>query len=211
MLVSDDTVVISMTTVFAFQGFHQLFHRKISGFAQPLFQTPQSTTETVSCSLTPDLRSAFGVFPPAICEAEKIERFAADKESVKAKTAGFLRGQRKLELSKSPFQRLLELSGIIMILKSTDKVINIADYFCTTTAIWLDLMLEPEIKDIMQVDVGQNRRDDTALCEESYYAKLAAERLTNSEIICRLLCIIFQNDSQSKVLNLSSWRNSHAH
>jgi len=38
MLVSDDTVVISMTTVFAFQGLHQFFHRKVSGFAQPLFQ-----------------------------------------------------------------------------------------------------------------------------------------------------------------------------
>ncbi len=35
----------------SFQGFHQLFHREISGFAQPLFQSSQSTTETVSCSL----------------------------------------------------------------------------------------------------------------------------------------------------------------
>jgi hypothetical protein len=143
MLVSDNAVVLTMTPVFAFQGHHQLFHRKISGFAQPFFQSSQSTTKAISCRLRPDLRSIFGVFPPTIREAEKIELFAADKEPVEAKTASFLRGQRKLKLSEPPFQRLLKLSGLIMILKSTNKVINIADNFCTPPALWLYLMLEP--------------------------------------------------------------------
>ena len=143
MLVSDDTVVISMTPVFAFQGLHQLFHRKISGLAQPFLQSPEGITKAVSCSLSPDLRSAFAVLAPAISETEKIELFATDEEPVEAKATGFLGGQRESKFPEPLAQRLLKLSGLIMILKSTNKVINIAHNFRTTPATRLYLMLEP--------------------------------------------------------------------
>lgn len=180
MLVSDDTVVISMTAIFAFQGFHEFFHRKIPGFAQPFFQSLQGAAKAVSGRFSPDLRSVFAVLAPTIRESEKIELFASDEEPVETKATRFLRGQCKLKLPESLFQRLLKLSGLIVILKSTYKVINIPDDFRLPSAFRFYHVLEPEIKSIMQVDICQNRRDDAALRCSGFRMQHGQIRLKNS-------------------------------
>jgi hypothetical protein len=97
-------------------------------------------------------------------EVERIRLIAglrqvpSDKASESHYPRLFLR-QFQPEFSESIRQVLLELFRIAPVLEIHHEVISESRQICLSLARWPDLLFEPEIKNKMQVDIGQDRTD----------------------------------------------------
>jgi hypothetical protein len=80
--------------------------------------------------------------------------------SRKGQQARFVRVEGQSLTLQPLWQHLSDALGIFPMLKTDDKVIRIADEAGTTTQAWLYLLGKPQVENVVQIDVAQQRRQD---------------------------------------------------
>src|SRR5260370_30837006 len=107
-----------------------------------------------------------------MCESEKVERFrpplstllpVSGRVAAKLQEPCLFRVQFQLELLHSFLQFLPELFGLRLVLESNHDVISEAHYDHIALRSLLPPRLDPQVKDVMKIEVRQQRRSTSAL------------------------------------------------
>src|SRR5215216_5919198 len=137
--------------------------------AFPLTHRPPQHRELPLSRLATDMR-----------EAKKVEalgfplstRFSVlDCKATKLNHARFLGMQFQFELGEALCQFMMKLLSVLLVLKAHHEVISPADHYHRAFGLCLTPVLHPEVKHVVQVDVGQQRRGTAALWRSFFAAR----------------------------------------
>ena len=84
-------------------------------------------------------------------------------EPAKADQPGLVGMERETEFLKTDFNLAAEATGIVWVLEPHDDVIGIPYHHEYSPGVALTPLLHPKVKDVMQVNIGHERRDDRPL------------------------------------------------
>src|SRR5215213_10204788 len=137
--------------------------------AFPLTHRPPQHRELPLSRLATDMREAKKVealgFP--LCT-----RFSLlDRKATKLNHARFLGMQFQFELGEALCQFMMKLLSVLLVLKAHHEVISPADHYHRAFGLCLTPVLHPEVKHVVQVDVGQQRRGTAALWRSFFAAR----------------------------------------
>src|SRR2546427_7688861 len=72
-------------------------------------------------------------------------------------------GQLKPELAQTMLQRPKEMARFVLILKRADKIIRVPNQASFALCVPFDDFMKPQIQRVMQIHIGQDRRNNSAL------------------------------------------------
>jgi len=125
--------------------------------SDPLLYPPARTDESRAGRATGDARNPFTVFAPEELKTEKGEPSLHGRvETTERHDTRLLRCYLKGELPESCGKRVIEPLRILPELEGADEVVGITAYQRLPVTAGLYHLLEPEIHDIVQIQVGDD-------------------------------------------------------
>src|SRR5438093_10278964 len=104
------------------------------------------------------------VLPPVELKAEKVEPGGPELvPSTKGYYPSLVWSDLKAEFPQPQLQGLVESLGISLVLERADKIICVSNEARLPFTMGLDHRLEPQIQRVVQVHIGQYRRNDPTL------------------------------------------------
>ena len=159
---------------------------------------PAAASKTPATALhKPNLVTAFF---PAKLEPKKIKP-AAPRYIIptKPQEPSLVRSSLQSEFAQASPKLFHKPLSILLMLKNTDKVIRKADEQRAALTNRLGLFLKPQIQDIMQVEVGQDRRHDPTL-------RCARCRMNHRSVRVQDTCLEpFFNQAQKRLSSIRSF------
>jgi len=144
----------------------------VHALAQTFFDLSRFRPHAVGSGLPFEQEAALARFAANEGEAEEVEglRFAeaaslsvGRREAAKLDQARLVRMQRQREFPKPLAHRVPEAPGVALVLKTDDEVVGISHDDHVARGLALSPALGPEVEDVVQVNVGQQRRDHRPL------------------------------------------------
>src|SRR5215218_1163186 len=139
---------------------------------QRVLDPPQGRPHAVGTTLPLELEGAPAGSPADVGEPQEAERlrFAepalgapARREAAKRDQAGLVRMQRQRKLLQARAHRVPEALGIGLVLETDHDIIRVTDDHHVPAGLPPSPALGPEVEHVVQVDVGQERRDHRSL------------------------------------------------
>ena len=96
----------------------------------------------------------------------------------------------QIELPESTFQLCTKTYSHMLVLEAQYHIISESNHYYIARCFPVPPIVCPQVKYIVEIDVGQQRTNTAALCKESYYAKKYIKIIVFSTFLLILLCII---------------------
>ena len=181
-------IVCKMAPQLCGSPFHQFRGRQHTALLQPIFESKQFGLELLPRGFPLHSKPAAIPRPAAIMrQPQKFECLDLLTSCIcfqfsqrpKLQNLGFLGCNFKPELTESSVQFLPKTLCITHSLKADHKVIGIPDQTCPTFTRLNKPSCKPQVKTVVEIDIGQQWRNNPPLCKESNYAKYLVELLIN--------------------------------
>src|SRR6266851_6647881 len=163
------------------QPLSHLGHCLMQSFAQLLFHFTELGAFPLAYRAPINREHPVAPLPgTTVREAKKVEclRFplpasfsVVGRKPAKLEQTRFLRMQFQFELGEAFRQFRLKLLSLSLVLKAHDEVVSPADHDHVPFGFSLPPLLHPEVKHVVQIDVGQQRRGTTALWRSLFTAR----------------------------------------
>src|SRR3954466_5098361 len=138
---------------------------------QRVLDPPQRRPHAVGATVPLELEGAPAGSPADVGEPQEADRLRlaepalgapVRREAAKRDQAGLVRMQRQRKLLQARAHRVLEAPGIGLVLETDHDVIRVADDHHVARGLPPSPALGPEVEHVVQVDVGQERRDHSS-------------------------------------------------
>src|SRR5690606_8447860 len=132
----------------------------------------QCRSHPIPACLSYQHEPATTIFPTDMREPEEVERFrftfspagaVFGSKAAELHQSGFLRVYRESELPQPALHGYTEALGVDSLVESNDDVIGVSDHHHITCGMATSPLMRPQIEDVVEVDVCQQRRDDCTL------------------------------------------------
>ncbi len=134
--------------------------------SQTVFDGFQSCRHPIPAGLSYQHEPAVAIFPADVREPEEVERFwfafspdgtEFGSEAAELHQTGFLRVNRESELPQSALHGYTEAPGIVSFVEPDDDVIGVSDHYHIACGIATSPLMRPQIEDVVEVYVCQQR------------------------------------------------------
>ena len=140
--------------------------------SQTVFDGFQSCRHPIPAGLSYQHEPAVAIFPADVREPEEVERFwftfspagaVFGCEAAELRQSGFLRMYRESELLQSALHGYTKALSVDSLVEPDDYVICVSDHDHIACGMAASPLMRPQIEDIVEVDVCQQRRDNRTL------------------------------------------------
>src|SRR5919197_927707 len=138
--------------------------RQVPVLLDPFREPLASGLELLACRAPPDAGHAVPIWCPEPLESQKGETpLRARVKTAEPVQMGFLWSHLEVEF-RQPFGQLPKKPfRVLLIAEGTHPVISISAHQCFTPTAWFHNFFKPDVQGIVQIDIGEDGRDRTAL------------------------------------------------
>ena len=162
--VAGNPIVVVVPTEFEIQRWEKLLQRNMTALFAPCREVGQRVAKLLARCPPLQVRLAGAILPPVKLEPKEIEprctRLTVPAERNHPALGG---GQLKPELAQTMLQRPKKMARFLLILKRADKIIRVPNQASFALCVPFDDFMKPQIQRVMQIHIGQDRRNNSAL------------------------------------------------